>query len=116
MFCIYDNDIDWQVLRIDSDKPFSKIPRDNPITSVVLRSTCKVERVLRGETNDWTLIASSVERMDPRRFKSQALSFVGLVTNQKQIANSMRNFGDQGQYSGDVVVPRYQGQQETKPK
>jgi len=107
LFCVYDNDVDWQAIRIHADLPFAKIAQDSPLAGVVLRATCRIERVLKNDTNDWHFMSDAVRQMSPRQFGNEAVHFGFLRTSKEQLAHSLQNFGDQGQYPGDVFIPHY---------
>ena len=109
--CIYDHDVDWQLIRIDLSQRFQPIPLDNPLHGIVRHSTCKIDRVPKSDANDWSYVAATLDKMPGRQYREQSrglnLLFFRLRAAQKDVAASMRNFGDQGQYPGDVVTPWY---------
>jgi hypothetical protein len=116
-FCVYDNDVDWQLLKIDLGQPFTTLPPENPMRSKVLYSTCRIERVRKAETNDWNAVAAALDKMPAEQFRNQSVSFNFVVYrahySQKQIVASMRNSGDQGQYEGDTIFLQYKMPQKT---
>src|SRR5665213_2862809 len=46
-FCVYDNDVDWQLIRVDVSGQFRPLPRTSPLCDVVQFATCKIERALK---------------------------------------------------------------------
>jgi hypothetical protein len=104
-WCIYDNDVDWQLLRINPTHPFRPIPKHNPIQSLVLRSTCEVERVVKADTNDWEFVAATLESMSSSQYVAASIHLPFIVTSQKDLVTSLRHFGDQGQYDGETIMP-----------
>jgi hypothetical protein len=110
-FCVYDNDVDWQLIRVDVSGQFRPLPRTNPLCDVVQFATCKIERVLKTDTNDWNLVAIALEKMSETEYKDQSLGLnlfgYRVRADRKKLAASMRNFGDQGQYPGDTIIPWY---------
>lgn len=113
LFCIYDNDVDWQLIRIDPRLKSQPIANNSLLGSIVISSTCKVERVLKTDTNDWNTAVQALQEMSPSIFKKQAFHLMWQAPNQKELIASMRNFGDQGQYPGDIFVPNYMKRVET---
>jgi hypothetical protein len=109
-FCIYDHDVDWQLIRIDVSQPFQTIPA-GPVSGHVFHSTCKIERVLKQDTNDWNFVAATLEKMPSKQYKDQSVGINLLVyrlrTSQSYLAASMRDFGDQGMYPGDFMTVNY---------
>ena len=111
-FCVYYNDIDIQLIRFNPRLPFSALPHDNPIRSDVIASTCDVERVPKGSTNDWAFVASALKAMSHKQFEGQSIPILDLVVyrkffKQSELVTCISNYGDQGQYPGDVYVPWY---------
>src|ERR1043166_1943084 len=106
-FCIYYNDIDLQLIKFYPDRPFRRLARDNPIRPEILRATCEVERVPKGNTNDWTFAANALKGLLNKQFESQSIPLLDLILykryfNRAELTRSMINFGNQGQYTGDV--------------
>jgi hypothetical protein len=110
-FCIYDHDTDWLMIKIDLSQEFQPLSPQNPMHSHVLRSTCKIERVRRVDTNDWYFAAAALEKMPSKQFKDQSAGLDLLVyrlrNNQKDLAASMRNNCDSGQYEDDDPIPMH---------
>jgi hypothetical protein len=106
-FCIYDHDVDWQLIRIDASQPFQTIP-GGPLTGHVLRSTCKIERVLRQDTNDWNFVSTTLEKMPSKQYEDQSakvtLLYYRTRYSQENLVADMRDFGSLGMYDGDVMT------------
>jgi hypothetical protein len=110
--CIYYYDVDTQLFKIDLSKGSKALPNGSILSAIILASNCKVERVLKDDTNDWALAANALEQMSGGQFKRVSIPSLDLVVfhkyySQKLLAASMHNFGDQGQYPGDAVIPSY---------
>jgi len=107
-FCIYDGDVDWLVIKIDVSQEFHQIPRESPIHNLVRGSTCKIQRVRRVDTNDWDFVADALEKMPSKQFKDQSAGLDLLVyrlrNSQKDLAASLRNGVNGGQYADDDPI------------
>jgi hypothetical protein len=111
-FCIYYNDIDIQLMKFCPGLPFKPLPQDDPIRSDVLRSTCEVKRVAKGDTDDWAFVANSLKVMSRQQFEKQSIPLADFKVYRRffdrtRLVRSLVNYGDQGQYPGDVFVPWY---------
>jgi hypothetical protein len=101
-YCIYDFDVDWQLIRIDQKQPFKPPSTKNPLQAVIRPSDCKVDRVPPRDVSDWDFAAKMVEEMSRSQFHKQSLGF-GL--NQERLVKILRSSGEQGQYSEDPAMP-----------
>ena len=106
-FCVYNHDVDWQLIRIELNEIFQPLPKDSPIRNLVLGSTCRIEQVSKEEKIDWDFVANILEQMSSREFKRRVIASRAFRVNQKKLIASLRNFGDQGQYPGEVTIPSY---------
>jgi hypothetical protein len=115
--CVYDDDVDWQLIRIDLSQKFQGVPRESPLHSIVLHSTCKIERVMKSDsdTNDWNMAAATLAKMPANQFRNQSMNLnfgvYRLPYDQKQLVASLRTFRDHGLYPGDPVFIQYKPQQ-----
>jgi hypothetical protein len=106
-YCVYDYDVDFQLLRINLNQPFHALPSNGPMSTVVIRSGCGVNRVLKTDNAAWQYVGGVLEEMPPREYKRAVLEGLDLVvyrltTDQKFLADSiLHKFGGQGQYPGD---------------
>jgi hypothetical protein len=109
LFCVYDYDVDWQLIKFTFNEPFTSIAADSPLWGMVTHCDCKVERITRGEVSNWNWVADAVGKMSSHEFRNQSLSlgFFGFHPNRQELVMALRDFGKQGQYPGDVVVPAY---------
>ena len=108
-YCVYDFDVDWQLIKIHLKKPYKPLPKDNPLCEIVLQSDCEIERITRGGVSDWNSAAETVARMSPSEFRKQSLGYRFLFPRigQKQLVTALHSFGGQGQYPGDIVVQKW---------
>jgi hypothetical protein len=109
-FCVYDYDVDIQLLKLDLRELPQASPRSTVLGAIILATTCKIERVQKGDSNDWDQAASTLEKMPVEEFRNESVSRLDLIVlrayrNKSSISASMRNFGNQGQYPGDTIVP-----------
>jgi hypothetical protein len=106
--CIYNYDVDIQILRIDLTQKFHTLQTGDFLLGTVLESTCKVDRVKRGDSNDWNTAVAGLKQMTSKEYKQEAtgldLGLFRIQTNQGRLLASLRNFGDQGIYPDDSVV------------
>ena len=106
-YCVYDYDIDFQLLKFDLSQPFHALPSNNPMSAAVISATCGVERVRKVDGEDWRLVGTALQQMPSHEYKRQVLRGLDLIffrvtTGQKFLSDSiLHNFGGQGQYSGE---------------
>ena len=67
--CVYDHDVDFQLLRIDLDQKFVVPPPQVVMSSSILTSTCKIERVPKGDVADWAEAAAAIQQMSAGRYR-----------------------------------------------
>ena len=115
--CIYDHDVDFQLLRIDLSQKFQPLKANDFCKGIVIASDCKIARVLKADTDDWAIAVATIQQMPAGQYRRAVsgleLGFCSLHTTQKTLLDSLRNFGDQGQYPGDVYIPWYMQNQNT---
>lgn len=107
--CIYDYDVDFQLLRIDLSKKYRPLAASVFLKANVLHSDCEVTRVLKTDTNDWSIAVATIQRMPVRQYRRGVngleLGIFSLHTTQKTLLKILRNFGDQGQYPDTFDAP-----------
>ena len=111
-YCIYDHDVDFLIVKIDLGRGFSPPPKDGPLSENILPSSCAVARVRNFDTNNWVPAVAALEAMPPDQFNRQVigglrLGFCHLHTAQQVAVDELRNYGSQGGYNGDTVIPTY---------
>jgi hypothetical protein len=110
--CVYDNDVDIQLLRINLKKGFRPFSAINILRPLVPFSTCQVDRVMKTDTSDWAFAAATLERMSTEEFRCQSVPSLDLVlfrkyVDQKELAAAMHNCGNQGIYDGEATTVTY---------
>jgi len=108
-FCLYDNDVDVQLIKINIGRSPLPGPADQVLKTIVLKSTCEIERVHKAETNDWNFASQVLQRMPASEYRRNVEVFgsFGFYTSQKTLLKSVQNNGDQGQYNGETMIPWY---------
>lgn len=96
--CIYDYDVDFQLLRINMNQPFDPKPGEGFVKSNVLSSTCKVERIGTNEDLDWSTVKDALMQMPRSAYRQQAIGCDFLQTDQQTLLDAIRNHGNQGVY------------------
>lgn len=109
VYCLYDFDIDWQLIKLNLDQSFTPLPQNSPISGIVQHCECGVQRITRADDKEWKWAADEVENMSYHEFRQQCIGLapVGVLSSRHSVAVTLRNCGWQGQYSGDVFVPAY---------
>jgi hypothetical protein len=108
--CIYDNDVDVQLLRIDLGNAFR--PTDRILRPIVLAATCRVERVAKTDTNVWAAAAKILQRMPANEFRRMSVPCLDLVVfkryfEQGNLVAALENGGYQGAYDGETTIIKY---------
>ena len=111
-FCVYDYDVDFELLRIDLTQPFRPVGVGDPLRAIVLASTCRVERVLKAETNDWAFASAALKEMPAAQYTHDQITglkfgFFRIGTSQKLLFESIHTCGGQGVYNGESTTPWY---------
>jgi hypothetical protein len=75
----------------------------------VIASTCAIRRVLKSETGEWAVVNKFLQEMPEREYERNVISSTMFYfhTSRETLLKSMRNYGDQGQYNGDIMIPWY---------
>jgi hypothetical protein len=107
--CIYDYDVDFQLLRLDLSKKYQPLKASVFIRANVSRSDCEVTRVLKTDADDWSNAVDTIQQMSAHQYRRGAngleLGIFSLHTTQKTLLNSLRNFGNQDQYPAALDEP-----------
>jgi len=102
IFCIYDDDNHYELIRIDISQQFQTLDPRSALYDFVKYSAYKIEAVVPRETNDWNFVASVLDRMPASKFKDQSIGLNLLIyrlrNSQKGLSTSMRKFGYDGPY------------------
>jgi len=100
--CVYDYDVDFQLLRFDVGQPFRRLPGKRFVNANVLASTCRVDRVTPEEGDYWNETHEALQTMARSEYKRQAvglnLLFCVAQTSQSVVMDAMTNCGGQGVY------------------
>jgi hypothetical protein len=99
-YCIYDHDVDWQLIRIRLTTPQHRLNDSPVLSSMILNSDCDIQRVSKKETNAWFFAASQIEKMTDKMFRKESLCR-SLSASQADLVASLRNIGDQHEYPED---------------
>jgi len=109
-YCVYDFDIDWQLIKISPNEPFQSL---NPVLKGVIKnSDCRIERIAGTTANlaDWKFAADELDRMSQLQFRRRYLGLeiplipINEFTLKSPLAGALRRYGDQGTY-GDEDRP-----------
>jgi hypothetical protein len=104
-YCIFDYDVDTQLVRIDLNKPFQPAPRKGFVRSNVIVSTCGIERVEREDTAAWAVASGALEQMSAGDYRRQAaglnMLFWTVVRDRQTLLGIVKNHGNQGTYGQD---------------
>jgi hypothetical protein len=105
-FCIYDNDINWLLFRIDVDRGFAPIPAGSPLAYRVISSSCCVEMVSQTENPEWNRVADRLETMGKRAFRDQCIGPLPFQSaTKRELEVAMRHLGNAGYYARESRVP-----------
>jgi len=104
-FCVFDYDVDTQLLRIDLNEPFDAGAKSSFIKGNVLFSTCKIERVSTHDNAAWEAACVTLQGMPDVEYKREAtgldlLLFYTQIDRQSLMA-VLKNRGSQGLYGRD---------------
>jgi hypothetical protein len=107
-FCVYDNDVNWQLIRIDLGQQFRPLPQESPLRNRVLQSTCAIDRVSKQDFGTWTFVAETLENSNASNY-GEWITCPGfpLRGNRKKLVASIRNCGDAGIYPGELIDLNY---------
>jgi hypothetical protein len=103
------NDTDVQLIKINVSQSSRLWSTNQILKTIIITSSCEVERVHKSQTNDWNLAGEILEQMPASEYRRNAkvLGSFGFCTSQKTLLKSVRNYGDQGQYNGEIMIPWY---------
>jgi hypothetical protein len=100
--CAYDYDVDVQLLRIDLNQSFQPLHAKDFVKASVITSTCKIDRIDRHETAEWTAAQKALEQITATDYRKSALAlnfvFFSVQTDQATLIKAIKNYGNQGQY------------------
>jgi len=104
--CIYDNDVDVQLLRIDPSHPFKTLPSSRPLSRIVLASSCEIDEA-SGDDLDFAI--NSLKIMPTDVFKRHSIpnlnfGIFGVYGDPRDCAEGLE-MADEIVYPGDVVYP-----------
>ena len=106
LLCLYDNDTDVQLLRIDTNQGFRSLPRGRPLSRIVLASSCKVDEADEG---DWDLAIKTMEQMTTDEFRRHSLPNFNFgilgIYGEPQDNNDRMKMHDAIMYNGDTTYP-----------
>lgn len=111
-YLLYDNDVDTQLLMVDTSKPFQPPPHRSLLSRIVVDSPWYVARVPWGmgkwDDSDWGFVSSALVHMPVKQFRRQSVPnldfiFFCVYSDQQGLAASMHN--DQPMYPGDYRPP-----------
>src|SRR5690349_4958781 len=105
-FCLYYNDVDIQLLRIDTQHRFKALSSRRPISHIVLTASCEVDEP-SGE--DWEFALKRLRQMTSNAFKRQSLpnidfGIVKIYGDPQDYAERMES-SDEIAYDGDNLFP-----------
>jgi hypothetical protein len=73
LLCLYENDVDLRLVRIDSGKAFKPFAPKSTLNNIVLTSSCDVEL---GTIKDWEEALNYLKKLTPGEFKHQSVPTV----------------------------------------
>ena len=104
-YCVFDYDVDTQLVRIDLNKPFQPASRKSFVGSNVIVSTCGTVRVDRDDAAAWAVVSGALEQMSAGEYRRQAtglnMLFCSVVRDRQTLLGIVKNHGDQGTYGQD---------------
>ena len=101
-YCVYDYDVDFQLIKFDLSKPFKLATDRIVLDAIVKRSTCEVARVRKADAGDWLTACKYLDALSSSEYKARVfgvrIGFFSIHTAQRLLIKSMHNRGDQGDY------------------
>src|SRR5579863_4819995 len=93
-FCVYDDDIDWQLLRIAPGQPYVPPPPKSAASGIILNSTCRIEAVAKSDSNQWHEVAAALNAMSPGEYNRKSFRLFRLRPPKEYLEATMRNLGN----------------------
>jgi hypothetical protein len=79
LYCVYDNDVNCLLLKIDFSKRFQPPAPGSLLSPIVLESTCAVDNMQPTDTNEWDMVADAIKAIPTAEFRQQSIPMLDLV-------------------------------------